>query len=157
MFFESEFGNGSKFIIKLPIITASETLSKKDSGNNISISNKGMNILLIDDEVELLKIISKFLSLKGYNVFTAKDGEDGIAIIKKNKIDAIVIDYSMPKMNAEQFYNETQNIGVKIPMIICSGHIDIEDKPFVKCQGIIGILIKPIDINRLLEVLDNVD
>ena len=56
-------------------------------------------VLLVDDEVGILKIIGKRLEIKGYEVVTAADGQDGLAKARIGHPDVIILDLMMPKMN----------------------------------------------------------
>lgn len=58
-----------------------------------------MNILVADDEISMLKIISAYLNKEGFNVFEAKDGEEALDIIENKKIDLAILDWMMPKFN----------------------------------------------------------
>ena len=58
-----------------------------------------MNILVADDEISIVKIISAYLKKENFNVFTAKDGEEAISIIENNKIDLAILDWMMPKFD----------------------------------------------------------
>lgn len=58
-----------------------------------------MNILVADDEISMLKIISAYLNKEGFNVFEAKDGEEALDIIENKKIDLAILDWMIPKFN----------------------------------------------------------
>lgn len=58
-----------------------------------------MNILVADDELSMVKIISAYLQKEKFNVFTAKDGEEALDIFSENKIDLAILDWMMPKFD----------------------------------------------------------
>jgi len=63
------------------------------------MKKKDIKILLVDDEPDILEIVSYNLSAEGYNVFTAKNGADGVAKAKKKLPDLIILDVMMPEMD----------------------------------------------------------
>ena len=63
------------------------------------MKNADIRILLVDDEPDILEIISYNLSQEGYQVFTAENGKDGIAIAKEKEPHLIVLDVMMPVMD----------------------------------------------------------
>ena len=65
-----------------------------------------INVLVIEDEENIRKIISKVLSREGYHVFEASSAEEGLDIIDKNLINLIVLDLTLPKMDGYEFTKE---------------------------------------------------
>jgi len=77
-------------------------------------------ILIIEDELVLLKAIENKMTIEGYNIVTALDGEDGLAKIQKEKPDLILLDIILPKKNGFEILERMQKIGDKTPVIIIS-------------------------------------
>jgi len=77
-------------------------------------------ILIIDDEVEATKMLSDFLSSRGYETITATDGDEGIRKLDKEKPDLVICDIKMPKKDGFQFLQETRASRHWIPVIIVS-------------------------------------
>ena len=107
------------------------------------------NDIVRKDTVELLK---EFF----HQVETASNGEEGLEKFKKGKFDLIITDINMPKMNGIEMIKEIKKIDKRIPVIVITAFSDF--KYLVECikLGVYGYILKPIDINQLLEVLNTV-
>jgi CheY-like chemotaxis protein len=79
-------------------------------------------ILVVDDEMDIRIFISTLLETNGYKPLVAKDGEEGLKMIKENKPDGIILDVMMPKESGLKLYREiksNENTS-QIPVIMCS-------------------------------------
>ena len=102
-----------------------------------------------EDTVELLK---EFF----YHIETASNGVEGLEKFKKGKFDLVITDINMPKMNGIEMIKEIKKIDKRVPVIVITAFSDF--KYLVECikVGVYGYILKPIDINQLLEVLNTV-
>lgn len=73
-------------------------------------------ILCVDDEIEILKLIERTLKNEDYKVFSAKSGEEALALLKKEKIQVIVTDQYMPGMKGHELLSKVQ---VECPKTVC--------------------------------------
>lgn len=82
----------------------------------------GKKILIVEDDVTLLSTLANNLIHAGFEVAKAKNGEEGLKIVKRKKIDLVLLDLMLPKMPGEQVLKEMQESGLtkKIPVIILS-------------------------------------
>lgn len=109
-------------------------------------------ILVVDDSPTELKVITGMLGKKGYNVITASDGEEGVAVALKEKPDLIVLDVVMPKKNGFQVCRsiktnpETQ--GIKV--VLLTSKDQESDKFWGMKQGADEYLVKPVKEEDLL-------
>ena len=83
-------------------------------------------ILLIDDETDILRVLSLSLKADGYQVFTASDGEEGLAIFEKEKPDIVLTDIKMPGMDGIDLLREIKQRSDDSEVIIVTGHGDID-------------------------------
>ncbi len=83
-------------------------------------------ILLIDDESDILRVLSLSLKADGYEVFTATDGEEGLAIFEKEKPDIVLTDVKMPGMDGIEVLREIKQRSDESEVIIVTGHGDID-------------------------------
>ena len=107
-------------------------------------------ILVIDDEPEVVKMISGHLTADGYEVATARDGKEGLSQVIIADPDLIILDALMPVMNGIQFmqkYEENERMR-KIPVIVISAKESIRD--FFKDLLIQDFMVKPLNIPVLL-------
>lgn len=112
-------------------------------------------ILVVDDEIEICRIIKTFLTKKGFEVLTADSGEKALAVLGKEKADLVILDKKMPGIGGHGFMDEFKRKGLKIPVIILTGSIDMtEDKTgAMECAVVLN---KPIDLNVLHETIQEV-
>lgn len=86
-----------------------------------------MNILIAEDELSMLKILKIYFEKEGYNVLTAKDGEEALDVFYNNKIDLAVLDWMMPKINGIQVCKEIKQISnTKVLILTAKGQIEEE-------------------------------
>lgn len=114
-------------------------------------------ILIIEDEPAIRRVLMKILSEESdtYQVFEAEDGLAGMDKIKKEDFDLILCDIKMPKMDGEEVLQATQKIKPEIPMIMISGHGDLETAVNTMRIGAFDYISKPPDLNRLLNTVRN--
>jgi CheY-like chemotaxis protein len=111
-------------------------------------------ILVIDDEQEIVKILEEFLTKTGFSVITAAGGEEGIKVLNSaQKLDLMIMDMRMPKVNGVDVLKEMKRINKNIPVIILTGSIDASrHEKDLKELGYSrdDIVSKPIDLFLLL-------
>ena len=112
-------------------------------------------ILIIDDEYQNREMLSDFLEIKGYEVVTANDGSEGLESFKNDHTDAAIIDIKMPVMNGIECATEMRKIRDSYPIIMITGHVDIDYKLQIKNMGLDHLLIKPLNINEIDEILQS--
>lgn len=108
-----------------------------------------MNILIVDDEELIREVIKEYSTNEGYNVYEASDGFEALDIIKKEKIDVIVLDIMMPKLDGFSAYKEIKNIK-NIPTIILSARTEEYDKLLGFELGVDDYLTKPFSPKELI-------
>ena len=108
-----------------------------------------MNILIVDDEELIREVIKEYSTNEGYNVYEASDGFEALGIIKKEKIDVIVLDIMMPKLDGFSAYKEIKNIK-NIPTIILSARTEEYDKLLGFELGVDDYLTKPFSPKELI-------
>ncbi len=113
------------------------------------------NILIIDDEKAIRKTLGEILSYEGYKITEASDGEEGLQIYKDGKFDIVLCDIKMPKMDGIEFLEKARNVNCDIPIIMISGHGNIDTAVDAVKKGAFDYISKPPDLNRLLITLRN--
>ena len=114
-----------------------------------------MKILVIDDERAIRNSMKEILSDEGYEVETAEDGASGLKAALSERCDAIFCDIKMPGMDGLELLGRLREEGVEAPVIMISGHGDIETA--VECikKGAFDFIQKPLDLNRILISVKN--
>ncbi|MCG2420454.1 sigma-54 dependent transcriptional regulator [Aequorivita sp. F47161] len=112
-------------------------------------------ILIIEDEAAIRRVLVKILSEenKGYEVFEAEDGLAGMEILKNEDFDLVLCDIKMPKMDGVEVLEAVKKIKPEIPMVMISGHGDLETAVNTMKLGAFDYISKPPDLNRLLNTV----
>ncbi|TDD97291.1 sigma-54-dependent transcriptional regulator [Flavobacterium cellulosilyticum] len=114
-------------------------------------------ILIIEDEASIRRVLSKILSEENetYVVEDAEDGLVGLEKIKNNDYDLVLCDIKMPKMDGVEVLEAVKKIKPEIPMVMISGHGDMETAIQTMRLGAFDYISKPPDLNRLLNTVRN--
>ncbi|MEI6436541.1 MAG: sigma-54 dependent transcriptional regulator [Bacteroidota bacterium] len=111
-------------------------------------------ILVIDDEKSIRTALREILEYEKYEVDEASDGSQGINMVKNHKYEAILCDIKMPKMDGIEVLINIEEI-TDTPVIMISGHGNIETAVEAIKKGAFDYIAKPLDLNRLLVTLRN--
>jgi two-component system response regulator GlrR len=109
------------------------------------------DILLVDDDPDLLKLISLRLSSAGYRVRTADSGETALAVLAVARPSAVITDLRMPGIDGLQLFDAIHRQHPALPVIILTAHGTIPDAVSATQRGVFGFLIKPFDSQDLLQ------
>ncbi|MBO6881147.1 sigma-54 dependent transcriptional regulator [Winogradskyella sp.] len=112
-------------------------------------------ILIIEDEAAIRRVLVKILSEESdtYQVEEAEDGLAGIEKIKKDDYDLVLCDIKMPKMDGVEVLEAVKKIKPEIPMVMISGHGDLDTAVNTMRLGAFDYISKPPDLNRLLNTV----
>ena len=113
------------------------------------------SILIIDDEKSIRKTLNEILSFEGYKIDEAADGEEGLKKFKEKNYDLVLCDIKMPKLDGIEFLERAKEINDGTPIIIISGHGNIETAVEAVKKGAFDYISKPPDLNRMLITLRN--
>ena len=113
------------------------------------------SILIIDDEKAIRKTLSEILRYEGYTIDEAADGEEGLRKFSNSAYDIVLCDVKMPKMDGIEFLEKSKAINPDVPIIVISGHGNIETAVEAVKKGAFDFISKPPDLNRLLITLRN--
>jgi DNA-binding NtrC family response regulator len=112
-------------------------------------------ILIIDDEKAIRKTLTEILSFEGYKIDEAPDGEEGLKKFKEKSYDLVLCDIKMPKLDGIEFLQKAGEINADVPVIMISGHGNIETAVEAVKKGAFDFISKPPDLNRLLITIRN--
>ena len=114
-----------------------------------------MKILVIDDERAIRNSLKEILMLEGYEVETAENGVQGIAMVEKEKYDVIFCDIKMPEMDGDEVLDRLVAMGIDAAIVMISGHGDINSAVACIKRGAFDFIPKPLDLNRILITIKN--
>jgi len=112
-------------------------------------------ILIIDDERAIRNVLKDILANEGYQVEEAADGEEGLKKFKSASFDAVLCDIKMPKLDGIDFLQKAREENADVPIIMISGHGNIETAVDAVKKGAFDYIAKPPDLNRLLITIRN--
>lgn len=113
------------------------------------------HILIIDDERSIRNVLKDILGNEGFKVDEASDGEEGLQKFKQNVYDLILCDIKMPKLDGLDFLDAVVAANSETPVIMISGHGNIETAVDAVKKGAYDYISKPPDLNRLLITIRN--
>lgn len=113
------------------------------------------DILVIDDEKAIRKTLTEILSFEGYKIEEASDGEEGLKKFKEKNYDLVLCDIKMPKLDGIEFLQKAGEANPDVPIIMISGHGNIETAVEAVKKGAFDYISKPPDLNRLLITIRN--
>lgn len=108
------------------------------------------NILVVEDDHALLRIMCAFLSKNGYTAFPASDGEKALDILDKEQIDLIISDIMLPKMDGYELTRQLREADFNMPILMVTAKDRFEDKQRGFLAGTDDYMVKPIDMNEML-------
>ncbi len=113
------------------------------------------DLLIIDDEKSIRKTLTEILSFEGYKIEEAADGEEGLKKFKEKTFDVVLCDIKMPKLDGIEFLQKAAELNPDVPIIMISGHGNIETAVEAVKKGAYDYVSKPPDLNRLLITIRN--
>ncbi|MGN0623792.1 MAG: response regulator transcription factor, partial [Oscillospiraceae bacterium] len=107
-------------------------------------------ILVVEDDTSLRKLISAALKQNGYIPFTAEDGEKALEVLEKTNIDLIISDIMMPNMDGYELTEQLRKADYNLPILMVTAKESFEDKQRGFMAGTDDYMVKPIDINEMI-------
>lgn len=147
---KSSPGEGTAFTVLLPRAPRGAEVggAPDEPANAIA----GARILIVDDEPEVLAILSESLSYAGLVVAEASNGEEAIARFRKDPdaFDCVLLDLSMPKLDGEEVFHELRRIRPDVRVVLSSGYTEQEVLNRFTGAGLAGVIQKPAHRHVLL-------
>ena len=123
----------------------------------VKIENlKKLTIIFVDDEIEIIEIISDTLTKLNVNFFVAYNGEEALNLINTHKIDLLVTDINMPIMDGIRLIEILRDNNNNMDCIIMSAYTEKKYKDKAKVLNVKKYITKPFDFIEFLDVLDEI-
>ena len=113
------------------------------------------HILIIDDERSIRNTLKEILEFEKFTVDLAEDGTEGLKKLTDNVYDVALCDIKMPKMDGMEVLEKALSAGVETPVVMISGHGNVESAVQAIKMGAYDFIEKPLDLNRTLLTLRN--
>lgn len=113
-----------------------------------------LRILIIDDEENMLHMLSAFLRKEGFSVVTAHNGKEGLACLAQERFDCVLCDLKMPEMDGLQFLEEAKKSGSEAAIIMMSAYATVDTAVEAMKSGAYDFVTKPFRIDEILCILE---
>lgn len=112
-----------------------------------------IRVLLVDDEVDFLEMLSLRLGAAGIVADTAGSGPEGLEKLGTGTYDVVILDLLMPGMDGIETLSEMRVRGFDLPVVVMTGHGPVEDQARAFELGAVDVLLKPADFHDILRQL----
>jgi EAL domain-containing protein (putative c-di-GMP-specific phosphodiesterase class I) len=111
-------------------------------------------ILLVDDDQDVARSISRALRVNGFDVVTAGDGQQAAERLREGSFDAVISDISMPGITGIDLLKVVRQTDLDVPVVLMTGRPSIDTATRAIQLGVIGYLIKPVEIGELTSTIE---
>ncbi|MBG6248622.1 two-component system response regulator GlrR [Candidatus Symbiopectobacterium sp. PLON1] len=118
-------------------------------------TRKTADLLLVDDDPSLLKLLGMRLTSEGFHVVTAESGAEARRVLARDSIDLVISDLRMDEMDGLALFSEIQKQQPGLPVIILTAHGSIPDAVAATQKGVFGFWTKPVDRDALYKAIDD--
>ena len=120
--------------------------------NDLGTTTLLPTILVVDDDPSVLGMLHDALDLWGFDMFTAKNGREGLDVLAMHKVDGILLDMDMPVMDGLTMLNELRRLGYPMPVVMMTGGVKGSDLRQPVNEGAQGFMSKPFSLSFLRDV-----
>lgn len=150
---------GSRFTVRLPLMREKASLGSSASAASGVVKLNlppHMSVLIVDDSADTIAMLEQLLRLSGANVAAATNGADALRLAHDNEFDVILSDISMPEMDGFEFLQRLRRIDGRqhVPVVAITGFGRSDDIKRARAAGFYSHLTKPLNIQALGEILD---
>ena len=161
---DSQIGKGTAVRVLFPALQEAQATSVQVTDivetkvPGLGAVNRRKTILLVDDETEVRNLTIRRLDVLGYDTITSVDGEEGVRVFRErlNEIDLVILDFTMPRMNGVEAFEELIRIKPDVKVILSSGYTEDVVLQSFPDRRPASILRKPYDMDILKAELDRV-
>jgi DNA-binding NtrC family response regulator len=107
-------------------------------------------VLIADDEKNIRASVQRLLDLEGHRALAAADGEEALALLRREDVDLVILDLQMPKRDGFSILDEMKGLGLDTPVIVLTGHGSIDKAVQAVKRGAHDFIEKPPDPERLM-------
>jgi DNA-binding response OmpR family regulator len=109
-----------------------------------------MKVLIVEDEIELAKLVKKGLEESGFVVEISNDGEEGLYMVSEFEYDAVILDINLPKISGLKILETIRKKNIILPVLMLTAMGDISDKIKGLNSGADDYISKPFDFEELI-------
>ena len=152
--FTSQEGVGSQFVMRIPFKIDQEHKNERVK-ESVSVSIEGLHVLLVEDNELNMEIARFIIENEGARVICATNGKEAVDIYKNapESFDIILMDIMMPEMDGLQATQVIRSFDHDVPIVAMTANAFAEDKMKAKKAGMNAHVSKPLDKNKLIQVI----
>ncbi|WP_372683526.1 response regulator [Desulfosarcina sp.] len=125
------------------------------SADKLRVDSAASRIMIVDDNPDILKLVSKMAACLGYRPTIADDGVDALYYLTKGHYDLVITDYDMPFIDGYQLADQIKEKHFGTKVIIMTGHSESDVADLLDGSGIVdGLLLKPFTLKALKEKIE---
>lgn len=110
----------------------------------------GPQVLVVDDDASMQRMLRQRLEREGYAVHTAPNGEEGLNLVRKEVFNLIITDMRMPKLRGDELVKAVAEFNPNIPIIVMTAYAEVDEAVRLMRDGIYHYVTKPFDVEDLL-------
>jgi CheY-like chemotaxis protein len=131
--------------------------SPKDDASRKSQTNGRRTILVVEDEANMLRLLERVLSKRGYQVLTAADGEEAIEVHRTHKdaIDIILLDLGLPKISGQDVLVKLKTENPDVKIVIASGYLEPDLSSEIERAGVKHFIHKPYVLDDVVTIVQS--
>jgi len=107
------------------------------------------NILIVDDDEDILSLVSDVVKRWGFNPMVARNGKEGLEKFKEHPVDLVLTDMRMPEMDGMALLEQIRGVDKKAPLIVLTGYPSLDTAIQAIRDGAYDYLVKPINMDEL--------
>jgi len=150
-------GQGSSFMMILPLLPAQQAASGVKTGRASSAQQGPARVMIVDDHLDGLQMLTALLEAQGHQITAAQDGASALAAAANAHFDAFILDIGLPDMDGYELARRLRALEPTPPamMIALTGYGQAHDRVLSKAAGFDHHFVKPVDFEMLAELLAN--
>ncbi len=113
------------------------------------MSGETAQLLVVDDQPGVLRMICEVLRESGYQVDQATNGNQALSLVRKKKYHLVILDVRMPGLSGIETLREMRKIDPGVPVILMTAYEELDDMEEANRLGVVNYLRKPFDLNEL--------
>jgi two-component system response regulator GlrR len=110
----------------------------------------GPQILIVDDDASMQRMLRHRLEREGYRVATASDGEEGISAIRQEAFSLVITDMRMPRLQGDELVKAVSSFNPEIPVIVMTAYGEVQEAVRLMADGVYHYVTKPFDVEDLV-------
>ena len=129
-------------------------MAKENATDETGPKAVGKRVLLVDDDPEIIDAIRYALESRGYQIFIARDGNQGLAMAEREDPDLVILDMMMPKRSGFLVLEKLKTLGNAVKVIMITANEGSRHKAYAEMLGVHEYLRKPFAMDKLLECVE---